>query len=88
MATAAGATELARRVMRELELTGAARQRRDRDELTVAERRTAELAAGGLTNREIAARLLLAEKTVEMQLSRVYRKLGIRSRKELGRVQP
>jgi DNA-binding CsgD family transcriptional regulator/energy-coupling factor transporter ATP-binding protein EcfA2 len=88
MATGAGATELHRRVMRELELTGAARQRRDRDELTAAERRTAELAAEGLTNREIASRLLLAEKTVEMQLSRVYRKLGIRSRKELGRERP
>ena len=88
MATAASATALHRRVMRELELTGEARRRRDRDELTAAERRTAELAAEGLTNREIAARLLLREKTVEMQLSRVYRKLGIRSRRELGRARP
>ena len=42
------------------------------------------LAAGGLTNREVAARSFLAVKTVEANLARVYRKLGIRSRAELG----
>jgi DNA-binding CsgD family transcriptional regulator len=54
------------------------------DELTESERRVAELAARGLTNREVAAALHLSPKTVDANLSRVYRKLGIRSRAELG----
>ncbi|UVO12182.1 AAA family ATPase [Mycobacterium sp. SVM_VP21] len=48
--------------------------------LTAAERRVADLAAAGLTNKQIAAELFIAAKTVEMTLSNVYRKLGIRSR--------
>ena len=48
--------------------------------LTAAEQRIAGLAATGRSNKEIAAELFIAEKTVEMNLSRVYRKLGIRSR--------
>jgi DNA-binding CsgD family transcriptional regulator len=52
--------------------------------LTETERRVAELAAAGLTNREVADRMFLAIKTVEANLARVYRKLGIRSRAELG----
>ena len=54
------------------------------DELTESERRVAELAARGLTNREVASELFISPKTVESNLSRVYRKLGIRSRAELG----
>jgi DNA-binding CsgD family transcriptional regulator len=54
-------------------------------ELTPAERRVAELAASGMTNRDVAATLFISPKTVEVNLSRVYRKLGIRSRAELGR---
>ena len=54
------------------------------DELTETERRVAELAAGGLTNREVGEAAFLSPKTVEKVLSRVYRKLGIRSRAELG----
>ncbi len=50
------------------------------DGLTPAERRVAELAATGRSNKEIAAELFISDKTVEMALSRVYRKLGIRSR--------
>jgi DNA-binding CsgD family transcriptional regulator len=50
------------------------------DELTETERRVAELAAGGRTNKEIAAQLFMGVSTVEAHLSRVYRKLGIRSR--------
>jgi DNA-binding NarL/FixJ family response regulator len=42
------------------------------------------LAATGLSNRQIAAELFIAEKTVEMNLSRTYRKLGIRSRAQLS----
>ncbi|MGV0849766.1 AAA family ATPase [Mycolicibacterium phlei] len=54
--------------------------------LTAAELRIAELAASGLTNRDVAAELFLSAKTVEATLARVYRKLGIRSRAELGRI--
>ena len=53
-------------------------------ELTASERQVAELAASGRTNREIAAQLFISCKTVEANLARVYRKLGIRSRAELG----
>jgi DNA-binding CsgD family transcriptional regulator len=54
--------------------------------LTPAERRVAELVAKGSTNREVAAALFLAERTVEAHLSHVYAKLGVRSRTELARV--
>jgi len=54
------------------------------DELTETERRVAELAAAGRTNKEIAAELFMGVSTVEAHLSRVYRKLEIRSRTELG----
>ncbi len=55
------------------------------DQLTATEWRVAELAASGMTNRDVAAALFISPKTVEVNLSRVYRKLGIRSRAELGR---
>jgi DNA-binding CsgD family transcriptional regulator len=55
------------------------------DDLTPAERRVAELVAEGRTNREVAATLFLAERTVETHLSHVYAKLGVRSRTELAR---
>lgn len=53
-------------------------------ELTESERRVAELAAKGLTNKDVAASLFISPKTVEANLAKVYRKLGIRSRAELG----
>ncbi|MGE2733424.1 LuxR C-terminal-related transcriptional regulator [Mycolicibacterium vaccae] len=53
--------------------------------LTPSEHRVAELAAAGVANKDIAARLFISPKTVEHNLGRVYRKLGIRSRAELGR---
>ncbi|HEV2639479.1 MAG TPA: AAA family ATPase [Actinocrinis sp.] len=53
--------------------------------MTVTELRVANLAVGGSTNREIAATCYLSVKTVEATLSRVYRKLGVRSRTELAR---
>jgi DNA-binding CsgD family transcriptional regulator len=56
---------------------------RPRSGLTPAEQRVAQRAAAGLSNKEIAAELFLALKTVEMTLSSVYRKLGIRSRTQL-----
>ena len=57
---------------------------RPADELTAGERRIAELAAAGLTNRQVAEAAFVSPKTVEANLARVYRKLGIRSRAELG----
>lgn len=55
------------------------------DALTPTEERVASLAGEGLRNAEIAARLHVTPKTVETTLSRVYRKLGVRSRTELAR---
>jgi DNA-binding CsgD family transcriptional regulator len=54
-------------------------------ELTATERRIAELVADGRTNREVAAVLVVAERTVESALTQIYRKLDIRSRTELAR---
>jgi DNA-binding NarL/FixJ family response regulator len=45
----------------------------------------AELAAEGRTNREVAAALVVSERTVATHLSHVYAKLGVRSRTELAR---
>jgi DNA-binding CsgD family transcriptional regulator len=59
--------------------------RRAPDELTPTERRIAELAAAGLANPEIAARVFVSRKTVEANLGRVYRKLAITSRAQLAR---
>jgi DNA-binding NarL/FixJ family response regulator len=58
--------------------------RRAPDDLTPTERRVAELAATGMTNREVASAAFMSPKTVEANLARVYRKLGIASRAELG----
>jgi DNA-binding CsgD family transcriptional regulator len=54
------------------------------DELTPTEAKVAEMAGGGMTNKEIAAALFLSPKTVEVHLTRIYRKLGVRSRTELA----
>jgi DNA-binding CsgD family transcriptional regulator len=59
---------------------------RNRDsDLTPSETSVARHAAAGMTNRDIAAALFISPKTVEHNLSRVYRKLGVRSRAELAR---
>jgi DNA-binding NarL/FixJ family response regulator len=61
--------------------------RRDRvNVLTPSEQRVAELAASGMTNRDIAAAQFVSAKTVEANLTQIYRKLDIRSRAELGRM--
>ena len=60
------------------------RPRRD-GELTSAERGVASLVAEGRTNREVAAQLFTTVGTVEVHLTRIYRKLGVRSRTELAR---
>ncbi|HTI75792.1 MAG TPA: LuxR C-terminal-related transcriptional regulator, partial [Mycobacterium sp.] len=67
------------------ELEGKKPRTRSQEGLTPAEQRVAELAASGITNRDVAAQLFISSKTVEATLARVYRKLGIRSRAELGR---
>jgi DNA-binding CsgD family transcriptional regulator len=77
-----GARLWAERARTELDRLGL--RRTSRDELTDSERRVAELAARGLKNREVAAALFMSPKTVEANLSRVYQKLGIKSRAELG----
>jgi DNA-binding CsgD family transcriptional regulator len=50
------------------------------DQLTPAERRVAELVAQGKSNDEVAQALFVSKKTVEANLTRIYRKLGVRSR--------
>lgn len=54
------------------------------DELTPTERRIAELVAKGKTNKEVAAQLFITPRTVEGHLTRIYAKLGVRSRAELA----
>ena len=53
------------------------------ESLTASERRIAELASGGRSNRDIAQELFVTPKTVENHLGRVYMKLGIKGRREL-----
>ena len=55
-------------------------------ELTPTEQRVADLAASGRTNREVAKELFISPKTVEVNLVRVYRKLGVTSRAQLGAI--
>ncbi|GLP82007.1 helix-turn-helix transcriptional regulator [Mycobacterium antarcticum] len=52
--------------------------------LTITEQRIAELATSGMTNRDIASNLFISLKTVEANLTQIYRKLGIRSRAQLA----
>jgi DNA-binding CsgD family transcriptional regulator len=56
--------------------------------LTLTERRVAELAATGATNREIAVELFVSRRTVDHHLRNVYGKLGVSSRRQLGAVLP
>ena len=90
MAWAGGATALHHRARIELAATGA-RPRRDAllrgpDSLTPSERRIAELAATGRSNREIAQTLFVTPKTVEYHLRNAYRKLDIDGRDSLSAV--
>jgi ATP/maltotriose-dependent transcriptional regulator MalT len=83
----AGAEPLRDRVETELRATGARPRRAvltGVDALTASERRVAELAVEGLTNREIAQALFVTMRTVEGHLSGAFAKLGVRSRTELA----
>ena len=81
-----GAVALVRQAETDLRATGA-KPRRVRltglEALTARERRIAELAADGLTNREIAQTLFVTDRTVEGHLTNVFTKLGVRSRTSL-----
>jgi DNA-binding CsgD family transcriptional regulator len=83
----AGARALADRAETELRATGA-RPRRvlltGLEALTASERRIAELAARGLTNRQIAQNLFVTARTVEGHLTNVFTKLDVRARSELS----
>ena len=86
LADAMGAAPLVQAARHELRALGL-RPRRTAvtgpDSLTPTERRVAELAASGLTNRQAAEALFVTVKTVETHLARVYQKLGIGTRAEL-----
>ena len=86
LARRCGAAGVARRAADELAATGERVRRYTPigvESLTPSERRVAELAAGGMTNRQIALTLFVTVKTIETHLAAVYDKLGIRSRREL-----
>ncbi|WP_269755662.1 helix-turn-helix transcriptional regulator [Streptomyces albireticuli] len=82
-----GAAPLLARALTERELTGRQPRRPGPGDtgasLTPQERRVARLAAEGLTNREIAARLLISPRTVGHHLSNVFPKIGVTCRTEL-----
>jgi DNA-binding CsgD family transcriptional regulator/tetratricopeptide (TPR) repeat protein len=87
LATICGAAPLAARAESELLATGA-RPRRIAlsgvESLTPSERRVAEMAAEGPTNREIAQALFVTQRTVEVHLTSIFRKLAISSRSQLA----
>ena len=86
LARQVGAFKIAERANEEIAATGA-RPRRvlhtGLDALTASERRVAQLAADGMSNKEIAQTLFVTIKTVEVHLSSAYRKLEISSRAHL-----
>jgi DNA-binding NarL/FixJ family response regulator len=86
LARRCGAVGLAKTAFDELAATGERVRRYTPigvESLTPSQRRVAELAASGMTNREIAQALFLTVKTIESHLAAAYDKLGIRSRREL-----
>lgn len=86
LADVCGAGGLAEHVRSELYASGSRPRTsalRGVEALTASERRVAALAAEGQTNRDIAQVLYVTPKTVEVHLTSAYRKLGVRSRREL-----
>jgi DNA-binding CsgD family transcriptional regulator len=89
MFDALGAIPWGERARRELRAAGETSRRRDpdvRDQLTPHELQIVQLAAEGLTNREIGQRLYLSHRTVSSHLHRIFPKLGVVSRSELRSV--
>ena len=85
LADRVGAARIAREARAELALAGGRPPSRpDPTELTAASRRVVELAASGLTNRQIANQLFVSVKNVEWHLANAYRRLGITGRRELA----
>ena len=88
LAVRCGSPPLVERAEAELAATGAQPRRlllSGIESLTASERRVADFAAKGLSNKDIAQTLFVTTKTVEVHLSNVYRKLGIGSRSDLPR---
>jgi DNA-binding CsgD family transcriptional regulator len=86
LANRIGAVRIAERAAEELTAVGVRPRRQPATglaALTPSERRVAELASAGKTNREIAESLFVTQKTVETHLGHVYDKLGVRSRRKL-----
>ena len=84
---ALGCASWSDRTRRELRASGESSRRRDpeaRDRLTAQELQIAQLAAAGLTNREIGARLYLSHRTIATHLYRVFPKLGVTARSQLS----
>jgi DNA-binding NarL/FixJ family response regulator len=82
-----GAEDLAQRAETELRATGAKPRRvqlTGLEALTASERRVAELACDGLTNREVAQALFVTARTVEGHLTHVFQKLNITARTDLA----
>jgi len=91
MFTSMGTEAFAARAERELLATGErVRERRveTRDDLTAQEAQVARLARDGLSNAEISERLFISQHTVAYHLRKVFSKLDISSRNQLGRVLP
>jgi DNA-binding CsgD family transcriptional regulator len=86
---ALGVGPWAERARQELRASGESSRRRTPDkldELTAQELQIVQMAAGGLSNREIGQRLYLSHRTVESHLYRVFPKLGVSSRAQLAGV--
>jgi len=86
-----GLEAFAARARRELEAAGETARKRTiatRLELTVQEAQIARLARDGLSNPEIGTRLFLSPRTVQYHLGKVFTKLDITSRNQLGRALP